>query len=51
MDNKVKLIIDALMDDLLDRHGIGNAIEAVDDDVREDIEAEWFTIIESILAE
>ena len=51
MENKAKQIAFAIMEDILDRKGIGDEMEVVDDDVKLDILVTWERLIGSILKE
>jgi len=49
MENKGRQIAREIMEDILDRKGIGNEMEIVDDDVREEILSAWEGIVNSII--
>lgn len=40
-----KQIVDAIVSDITDRSGLGNEFESIDDDVKDEIKAEWQAII------
>lgn len=42
---RIESIIDLIIDDIQGRSGLGSEWDAIDDDIRDEIRAEWFNII------
>lgn len=51
MNDKIKKIVDLIVQDIEDRKGIGDEWQMIDSDITEEIKEEWGNIIKSQIRE
>ena len=45
MNDAITDVVEGIVDDILSRKGIGNEWEMIDEDIQEEIKAEWVVLI------